>query len=546
MPSFREFLEARHPAGSSDRLSEMYSILLQTGVYTEASLLQEVQALVDRNTDPSMMNESDTRKFLTFFYVPVRNVIPASGKITVDILSSTAPVSVGPDQYLTAVGGLPFRTLGSSGVADAGESLEINVSQSESGENSGTYNQFIVFDADNVVMESIQVYLGSSEVPRVNAPSNGYMAFFFNRKIYIKIFPGVDIRVIQGQPYSVGYTYSQGAAGNLKEGAFSSFNFPLQDTNGNPVKYSIRNDPFTNGANAPSLAELRDLLRRWLYVRNVLTKPSDYKLWFLTQPEVGDCLVWGDTENALMTGVVTITGLTNVCLLGSDAQVVPAPVKADLMSRIQPFKDVGYLAFSADPSFIYHYYEVKYLGSEDDGRFATDVAAAITWTYDLSKQREANRSLFDSVDVGGLLRTLTGSRSRPKGLEIIPYYYKQATLAAGATLYTTTLPSPNNLKKGYTKYRFSTIVGGVVTDTEDYYELMTSGSVATIYDSTDTSRGTHNYQTNTLTINPATTFPDGKMEVFAEALNRSYLDTGAFTRVRKLGGFEINKIQESF
>lgn len=546
MPSFQEYLEGIHPAGSADRQSEMYNILMQTGISTESAVLQEVRALVDRNTDPSMMNESDTRKFLTFFYVPVRNVVPTSGKITVDILSSTAPVSVGVGSSLLAMGGLTFRTLGSSGVADAGESLEIQVSQSVGGEASGTYDQFIAIDARDVVMDSVKVYLNNRELPKVNSPSNGYMSFYFDSVLYIKIFPGVDVRRIQGQPYGVGYYTSSGRAGNLGANSFSSFSFQLLDDNGNPVKYVIRNDPLTNGANSPSLAELRDLLRRWLYVRNALTKPSDYKLWFLTQPEVGDCLVWGDTENALMTGTVTITGMTNICLLGSDGAVVPSPVKADLMTRIQPFKDVGYLAFSADPDFIYHYYDVRYLGSEDDGLFSSDVAAAISRTYDLDKQREANKSLFDSVDVGSLVRSLAGSRSRPKGLEIVPYYYWQNVWTNTPAVYNSSLPSPNNLKKGYTKYRFSTIVNGVVTDTEDYYELMTSANEASIYDETDTSRGNHNYLTNTLTINPVTTFPAGKMEVFAEALNRSYLDTGAFTRVRKLGGYEITKVQELF
>jgi hypothetical protein len=545
MPSFREYLESRHSVQSGERNTEMYRLLMQTGSYTEMSLIEEVQALVDRNTDPTMMNEQDLRKFLSFFYVPVRNVVPARGQITVRIDKASSQVTVKPNEYLTARGGLSFRTEGSSGTAGQGETLTLQVAQAISSSFSGVYSNFLSFDAANVDLDSVRVFLAGEEIYRVSSPVNGYMAFYFNGTLYVKIFIGTDIRVIEGQNVSVSYDISDGALGNIGLNSFSSFNYPLSDANGNPVQYTIFNAPLTNGANRPELGELRDILRFWLYTRNTLTKPSDYRLWFLTQPEVGDCLVWGDTENAVMTGIVSITGMIYVCLLDPEGNAVTSDVKASLSSRVYPYKDVGYLNMTNDPTFAYHFYQVKFTGSENDSLFVSDVGNLLSDLYNLKVQRSNNRSLFDSVDVGEILSVLSSSRAKPRGLEVSPMFYLEAAVTTGLSVFTTAaLASPANHRRGYTRYEVQTVVEGEVTHTDHLTELMTSANSAAIYDSVGTNRGTHNYQTNTITIQPPTagSFPDGKIKIFAEVTDRSSMGTGAFSRARRLGGYTVTKI----
>jgi len=548
MPTFGDFLKSRYTA--DEQATELFQLLYQIGVYNEASVSQEITALIDRNLDPTKMVEEDIRKFLSFFYVPIRNRVAASGPLSVQILSATGTVTFGIGDEVMALGGSTYK-LTSSGLGVQGDVVVLQASQSSQQSYSGTYSDYIYFSGDNVIMESIRVYVNGVEISSVTSPRNGFMAFYFGGVVYIKVFLGTDVSQVRNQPFSVTYSICDGLAGNVDANSFSAFSAPKLDINLKPVTYAITNNAITNGANVPSLGELRDLLRYWLFVRNVLTKPSDYRRWFVTQPEVGDCLAWGDTEEYLMGAVLDITGKVRVCLLSSTGVAVSSPTQAVLDARVQPYKDVAYLQYVA-PTFVKHYFEVRYTGTNDDALFAGDALAEIQARYSIDTLRANGMSLFDPLDVGLLSKVLSSHITNPTGLEVVPSFYIQDAITATSSSYSTTLPSPTNLKKGYTKYLYEVLTddGLTVTSSAWYTEIMTSLTSAIIVDSNGTqvvgAGSVHNYGANTITLAIAPVAHPQRITIFAEALNRSYIDTGSFTSARLLAGVLFTKVIPQF
>jgi len=543
---FIDFMNSKFTA--DEKATELYKLLAMSGTYTETALLQEIRALIDENVDPGAMSADKIRKFLSFFYVPVRNFLPASGTVRVTVLSALAPVTFAPGSALVAEGGTIFRCT-SGGVCSNGQFVDLAISQSEAQTMSGTYQDYISVDTSDVVLSSMTVVVAGKIVSEVKSPYNGYMAFYFSGKLYVKVFPGPSVPSVRGQAYSVSFYTSLGVNGNIGVNALSSFMFPITDTALNPVKYQLANAAITNGASAPKIGELRDLLRYWMFVRNVLTKPTDYKFWFLTQPEVGDCLAWGDTEEFLMGNPLSITGKVRICLLSATAEVLTVGEKAELDARVQSVKDIAYLEY-IDPTFTKHYFDIRYLGASDEARFVSQASAAIETLYNLDSQRAINASLFDSVDVGRLVAAISSLSSVPTGLEVVPYYYIENALVQGAALYSTSFPNPTNLKPGYCSYTVEVrdvVTGALIGTPETFTELMTSATMASIIRSTGVSVGTHNYTTNTVSITPpGGSFLNGTMKVYGEAASRSYLDTGAFTKARLLGGYKFTKVTAQF
>lgn len=538
---FLEYLASRFSAEKKN--TEMYRLLSAYGSYTEATLAQEARALIDRNTDPTKMLESDIRKFLSFFFIPVRNYVPASGKVSVKIdEASDAVVFQGGDLEVIADNGTTYQVI-SSAIAYQGETVELQIRQTRSANFSGVYDEFIVIDSPSIALDSLALIVDGKSIPQVYTPRDGFMAFMFNGKTYIKVFPGPNVPRIRDKPYSLGYLVSDGARGNVDANSFASFSRSIADASLNPVKLTLTNAKIENGASSPSLGELRDLLRYWLFTRNSLVKTSDYRRWFMIQPEVGDCLVWGDTEEFRRTGALNITGKLKVCLLSAAGEVLAPETKLLLNDRVQAYKDVAYLEY-VDPTFVKHFIEVRFVGSLDDARFTSDALYEIQARYDLNTLRENNMSLFDALDVGSLSTTLGRHVSAPNGLEVIPYYYIETDISEGASSFATTLPNKDNVKAGFCKYVYEDVdAEGNITDTETFTELMTSLTQATIIRANGSSVGTHNYTTNTISITPpAGTFGSGRMKVFAEAKNRSQLDTGAFAKARKLGGISFVKV----
>jgi len=331
--------------------------------------------------------------------------------------------------------------------------------------------------------------------------------------------------------------------------AFSAFSLSVVDNYNSPVSLELSNAAISNGANTPSVGQLRDYLRLWLFARNTLTKPSDYRFWFLSQPEVGDCLTWGDTEEFYRTGSLSITGKLKVCLLSKEGTVLSASAKAALNTRVQPVKDVTYLEYP-DPTFAYHYFKVRYSGALDSAAFEAEVRAELSSRYNLELLRSRNMSLFDPLEVGAFFYVIVNSTNLPRGVEVVPYYYLGVTVAEGATQIATSFPSPNNLKRGFTRYLYQDLdAQGNVTAEEEFTELLTAADVATIVRANGSSAGTHNYLTNTITVLPSgASFGSGILKVYGEARNRSFLDTGAFNRARALGddGVEFELVSEVY
>ena len=544
MAAFKDFMAARFT--TDEQATELYKLLLQTGTYTETTVAQEVKALIDRNLDPSKMTEEDVRKFLSFFYIPIRNYVAAYGTASVEILTATGTVTFGPGDELVALGGATYQVI-SSGIGVSGDTVDLQVKQLAAQSQSGTYGDFISLSLPNLVMESLHLYISGVELEQVTSPRNGYMAFYFDQTLYIKVFLGTDVSHVRGLPYTLVYATCDGLKGNIDADSFSSFSQTKLDINLVPITYAITNDAIANGASAPSLGELRDLLRYWLFVRNVLTKPSDYRTWFLTQPEVGDCLAWGDTEEYQMGAELDITGKVRICLLSAAGIAVSGAVQTLLNARIQPYKDVAYLWYVA-PTFVSHYFEIKYMGSNNDATFAADVLAELQARYNIDSLREVGLSLFEALDVGLFSKVVSEHITIPRGVEVIPYYYLRSSVSSNAAAYSGALPSPTNLKRGYTYYTYEVLSDDLLTvsSLETYTELMTSAASASIIDSDGYSVGTHNYDTNVISITITPVAHPQRITVYGEALSRSYLDTGAFTAARLLAGVKFTKVIPQF
>jgi len=249
-----------------------------------------------------------------------------------------------------------------------------------------------------------------------------------------------------------------------------------------------------------------------------------------------------------MGNPLSITGIVKICLLSAETTVLTAAEKTELNARVQSVRDIAYLQY-VDPTFVKHYFDVRYLGASNEARFVSQASSVIESLYNLDSQRAANASLFDSVDVGRLVASISALSSVPTGLEVVPYYYIEDALVAGAAAYSAAFPNPTNLKPGYCSYtaEVRNVTTGAFIGSETFTELMTSDTMASIVRSTGVQVGTHNYATNTVSITPpGGTFANGIMKVYGEAASRSYLDTGAFTRARLLGGYKFTKVTAQF
>jgi hypothetical protein len=262
-------------------------------------------------------------------------------------------------------------------------------------------------------------------------PYNGFYAFYYNDTLYIKIFKGPH--VIVSSQYRVTYRVSDGVAGNLGINQFKGYQDSFLYSDGSLVSVLVKNEePISGGVDAPLFYELVAELRRKFFVTtNVATVP-EYRIWFLSRPEVFDCLVESDLTRSAASNQTEVSGLVDIYLMGVSSsasgvkQFEPLiPSKgSNLWRSLDKVRDLAPLYFKEyEP--VYNFFQVRFQSSDDNKRFVVDAEAMVGRFYsDVGLIRALNLSLFDNLDVTILYRGLAGLYN-VTGLDVIPYHFRE-------------------------------------------------------------------------------------------------------------------------
>ena len=194
--------------------------------------------------------------------------------------------------------------------------------------------------------------------------------------------------------------------------------------------------------------------------KNTLVRLSDYKKWFLTQPTVGEAIVYGSYEYYKLTGILNVTGLTYVVLYSKSGKHFTAEDYNNFDDAIADVKDSSVLSYQ-DFEEIWHYYEIRYVSSLNDSLFYSNVLKAIQDLYTDDIAIGLGLSLFGAFDTTKIGERIDQVTYKPVSLSIIPYivtrneFMKLNTLPSGSDPWTWQLDTPSNLKEGYTIYQFN-------------------------------------------------------------------------------------------
>lgn len=272
-------------------------------------------------------------------------------------------------------------------------------------------------------------------------PVSGFFPFLFNNTLFIKIFPGgylgSDNYVPDpsGQPVSVRYRISNGAFGNLKKNQLESFSSAITTSDGGTVAVDLFNEDTANGVNAPSHAELVNLFRRRCYASSHVSSIPEYTTWFLSQPEVGDCLVISDFERWRLSGKATssgfdIKGFVEVYLVDSFGNpIVPREQAADpysdfiqgLENKLEGVRDLAFLKYEA-PVVYWHFFVVQFRSVSSETEFIANASTVLSNLYSLSWVQSNGSSLFRDLDMDNITNAIRGDFNI-SGLRVFPYHY---------------------------------------------------------------------------------------------------------------------------
>jgi hypothetical protein len=262
-------------------------------------------------------------------------------------------------------------------------------------------------------------------------PYDGFYAFYYNNTLYIKIFRGPH--VIVSSQYRVTYRVSDGVAGNLGVNQFKGYQDSFSYSDGASVSIRVENEePISGGVDAPLFYELVAELRRKFFVTTNVASVPEYRTWFLSRPEVFDCLVESDLVRSVVSGQTEVSGKVVVYLMGvsSSASGVRTfepliPVAgSDLRRELEKVRDLAPLDFKGYVS-VYNFYHVWFQSSDDNKRFVVDAEATVNRFYsDVGLLRALNLSLFEDFDVTYLYRGLAGLYN-VTGLNVVPYHFRE-------------------------------------------------------------------------------------------------------------------------
>lgn len=285
---------------------------------------------------------------------------------------------------------------------------------------------WIVYDGDKWTLSFNKPDFNPYQLSNAYAkPYNGFYAYYNEGYLYIRVFPGDNVPVPDGLPYTLTYLSTNGIQGETGVNTLT-YQSTITDIDGNPVEYTLTNTASTKGNNELTKSQLNGMLRQAFYATTSISSVPEYTAWFNAQPEVGDCYVYSDYEEYLRTGVqpATVSGYVSVMLLDNQGIMIQpsSSTAALLLNRIQPYKDVGYLLITAF-TVVNNYLLFQYESSSDDTAFQALVKTVAQEYYSITSLKAAGGSLFDDLDLAAMLQTIqTRDQYSSVGLAVTGYH----------------------------------------------------------------------------------------------------------------------------
>jgi hypothetical protein len=523
----------------TDLATELGKRLLDTAAYIDLNLLSEMKGILERNTDLTRMGSEDIRRFLSYFYISVRNLSRPKGSMRILLNTQSGNVQLPYGTELLTKAGITYRTT-SSAVLVTGTEIEVPIEQADYLSTTGIYDRFIQISTDKVDMETVELALNGVPIPRVTTPYNGFIPFYFSGQLFIKVFPGQKTAGYEGSAYTVSYAETLGLNGNIDANSVKGVSGGLRDPlTHQDVEVTIANDSIGTGAFAPTISELRNQLRFWIFSRNTVSKIPSYRSWFLSQAEVGDCLAWGDMEEMRRLGSAsTQDGTVRVVLLDKQGLAIPYNDSriAALDARLDIVRDTGVVQYITPKPCLLHI-SAKYVSSLDDVALFAYINKILQDAFDIDSLSAAGDSQFNDLDVSALGYQIMQHYSVPVGLEIIPRYFAQAAVNAASPINISPVLPSLDCHPGDTTYEFTTIDAPVTTT--KYIEILTSPTLANIIPAAGgASVGTHDYISGVISVPRANLPAYGAtgcyFKAYAETLSRAIVKNGGFAQFRTL------------
>jgi hypothetical protein len=560
---------------SAYRQTKMADILSYIGSAMEVEIIQEAKAMVEKNVDISRMGVEELRKYLSYSYQTIRNYSRAKGSMHIFGISSTTPVTVLSGASVETQSGKRYYITNDVLLLNGG-TVDVSIEQGTRNSITGTYSAWISEKVANIDLDSIVLKMNGQIIPPIqnNQPYDGFFVCYFDGVLYIKVFSGIVVNSlltsIDGSSYVVSYVSCDGQQGNIAVNTVKGFTDTIYDGNGKAVTYSVSNGATTNGVDAPPLYEIRQLWTYWFFTKEVVTKISDYKNWFLSRDVVGDGAVVGDMEIwSELGGIKQVTGKIYACLVSKTLENLSPSDILVLDNALMLVKDVGlvyYFPFRKSKM----YFEVKYISSNDNISFQSWIQSAVINMFNLDFVRNAGGSLFDAFDMGGSLDDQDIAAWDVQGLNIIPYYYYSNYEVGSLEFLGFTGGQTNqsfieayrfgSVKQGYAFYTFhqwNNYTSKTETGSTNFIEIKDSDvshpNRYGIYENVAGSYvriGWNNYDTGVIQFDNKT-WGIGYLEMKFEVENRSYIKPKAVVQsgddlvfyIRYFHNIIVNKIE---
>lgn len=387
---------------AEEQSSDIVQLWNNIGVVTEKALVEEINTRIKEMSQISQFSVETLRSWLAFFLMKVRNVQATTTELTITCEQAAAAVQLPAGTVVLTDDGRTFYTA-TEVVLNQGQHSTVVAYQGNVSSLSGTYNGMIVYQVDNIDIDSIVLMINNKEVPACALtksgsvpdnkfdifyviPRNGYYASYYNGTLYIRVYKGDLVDDPEGAGYVLTYRQSLGYAGKVAANQIVQFQESPTDINGDPVTITLSNTPSNNGLDAPQRWELMSMLRaRFIAGINVSSIP-EYKAWLLDQPSVGDCSVSRSSQQVV------------VQLLNREGENMTTDQWQSIASKLEQYKDIADLV-QQSVSRTQHVIQVNYDATTDKVSFEAEARQIIRNYYDVLGSRSLGLSLFTGMDV---------------------------------------------------------------------------------------------------------------------------------------------------
>ena len=446
-----------------EQRSELVKIIALQGDNVDMALAEELNKRLNQSLELIHFPETRLRSWLSFLLKQVPNVKAASGTARVKLLASAKnAISISAGAFLGSTTGILFTQV-SDLYLQPGLEGTISILQGEASIHTGTYANYISVSGTNFDLEQIKVFLGTKEIQPCGVitgyirPFDGYYAFYFGEKLYIKIYPGQNTPYPEGLEYSVSVWSCEGTRGNINANSLEGYADGVKDIDGNDVEIEIYNVPIQNGASAPTRADLVNMLRHWFFVKTSVCSIPEYTAWYLNQAAVGDVIVEGDYERYLRSpnGTINVTGRVFVAALDRQGVPLVPAVQAALNSAIKSVKDIAIVQWE-QPFEVKCYLEFRFQSCSSVSDFVNRLKSVANNFFNIQWLRERDMSLFEDLDFEDM-RDEIGDYYNQVGLSIKPFHYYEDLNVNGASWVSpgTHIFTGENLEGFYKAYKLT-------------------------------------------------------------------------------------------